>query len=382
MAGAISVQNSIAHRTHSSDGLSILACVLAIVYALTVTLALAVGIQLSFEFMLGAPVIALTMACSYSLIQIVGAIDRAAADSGYLRRWLVAVVAGLVLAATFHQFFHPLLIVPLVVFSIGHAIAKKTIALKNMIAVMVISFCVTDTIRTLNYLAAWMNANRLFDSMFMQYDLYFYHLFFGFPLERQGLFPLLDWPWALKLLENSYFLLGIELFALILINVHRRDALARWFSMMFACYFLGVVIFAIFPTVGPFTYYTDTIAPDFHSSATYGLMSGVNAEYQHLQRGEPLCGLGYFVAFPSLHVAMAVLMQICWWKHRGHFWFFLPINVLMASATCFLGFHYFLDLPAGILLAVGVLGATNWLERRMHSRRGRDENGNRRQVLT
>jgi hypothetical protein len=53
--------------------------------------------------------------------------------------------------------------------------------------------------------------------------------------------------------------------------------------------------------------------------------------------------------------AVAVLVQVFLYRSRAHFWLFLPINLLVVPTTVALGYHYLLDVPAGVLLASAIL---------------------------
>jgi hypothetical protein len=80
-------------------------------------------------------------------------------------------------------------------------------------------------------------------------------------------------------------------------------------------------------------------------------------EFQHLQTGGKLTGMGYFVALPSLHVAVAVLVQMTFRRTPLLFWTWLPITVLVILSTNLLGYHYLVDLPAGLLLGFSLARA-------------------------
>ena len=81
-----------------------------------------------------------------------------------------------------------------------------------------------------------------------------------------------------------------------------------------------------------------------------------------------LMGLGGIVTFPSFHAASAVLYAWALWPVR----WFRPIVVLanaaMLAATPVIGGHYFVDLFAGIAVAVLAIAAANlvaqWIARR------------------
>ena len=77
-----------------------------------------------------------------------------------------------------------------------------------------------------------------------------------------------------------------------------------------------------------------------------------------------MTGFGYFVALPSLHVAMAVLLQFTI-RQRSQIgaWVVAPINILLIASTFVLGYHYLADVPGGVGLAMAAV----WLLRQRGS---------------
>ena len=96
---------------------------------------------------------------------------------------------------------------------------------------------------------------------------------------------------------------------------------------------------------------------EWQGTATYGLMQKMATEFLAVKASQPVNGFGYFVAMPSLHVAVAVVLQATWRHRPVRFWSFLPVNLAVCASTVVLGYHYLLDLPGGVALAGLVLGA-------------------------
>jgi hypothetical protein len=61
------------------------------------------------------------------------------------------------------------------------------------------------------------------------------------------------------------------------------------------------------------------------------------------------------ITFPSYHTALAVIYTAAFWPIRGLKWVALIVNVLLIAATPVHGWHYIVDVIAGI-----VLGAAAW----------------------
>src|SRR5262249_43347877 len=58
------------------------------------------------------------------------------------------------------------------------------------------------------------------------------------------------------------------------------------------------------------------------------------------------------ITFPSLHAALAVILIIALWPIRMLRWVILVLNTVMLVATPIDGSHYFIDVIAGIAVAV------------------------------
>ena len=144
--------------------------------------------------------------------------------------------------------------------------------------------------------------------------------------------------------------------------IARRDVI-EFYRLTFACYVIGLLVFLLYPAVAPDVYYPESLRADYLGTSTAALGRNLAADYSALGRGLPLNGFGYFVALPSLHVAMALLSQALLHAFPLHFWTFLPVNLLLIVSTVVLGHHYVVDVPAGALLAAFVLAAHRALRR-------------------
>ena len=206
-----------------------------------------------------------------------------------------------------------------------------------------------------NYLLARLTVNRLHDPTLMKADLAFYSWICGRPVDKVGLFPLFESRLLFSILENAYLMLFAEIFVVLFVLHRMKEKIVPFFSCVFVCYFLGLTFFFLYPVVGPCILYPETFRYVFHETQTYHLMRGMASEYLAVTHTASLNGFGYFVAIPSLHVAIAVLIQRFLYVSPFHFYIFLPVNVLLSVSTFLLGYHYFLDFPSGILLALAVL---------------------------
>lgn len=76
-----------------------------------------------------------------------------------------------------------------------------------------------------------------------------------------------------------------------------------------------------------------------------------------------LTGAEGIIAFPSFHAALGVLFVAAFWRLRWTRWPALALNATMIAATPVNGGHYFVDVLAGIVVAVASLLAARFLDR-------------------
>lgn len=194
------------------------------------------------------------------------------------------------------------------------------------------------TIWNLNYVLLLLQKHRLRDAWMRDLDLWLYRA-----TTYKQIFPLTRLRWFNSLLEHSYFMLFGEI-ALVLLLWSRLD-LKRFIRSLFAFYAIGMLGFVLVPAVGPCIYFPDSISAELPpTSITHRAMQGMRLEYEAvLQSSRNLSGYGYFIALPSLHVMVVCLLQFYLHPCPTLFWLFLPINILIALSTVFLGYHYAVD---------------------------------------
>jgi len=209
------------------------------------------------------------------------------------------------------------------------------------------------TIWNLNYLVALLSKGRLADPALRDLDIALYQLLFRAPIDYVGFFPIVRSDVFFRLFENAYVMLLPEMFVAVLLWVMVKRDVAAFLRTFFTCYVVGLIVFAMYPAVGPCIAFPDSFGGEFRGTLTFRLMDGMASEYTAALARTSVNGFGYFVAVPSLHVALAVVLQVMLRVSPAHFWVFLPINVVVASSTIVLGYHYLVDLFAG--LALGTL---------------------------
>jgi hypothetical protein len=116
-----------------------------------------------------------------------------------------------------------------------------------------------------------------------------------------------------------------------------------------------IVISAVVPAQGVWGHYglnaadhpaINPVTREFHLPIFHGLRDG---SYRLL------AGLGSMgiITFPSFHSAIALLFIFAFWPVPVMRWIGLVVNVLMIVATPVDGGHYFIDVIAGVVIAVG-----------------------------
>jgi membrane-associated phospholipid phosphatase len=212
----------------------------------------------------------------------------------------------------------------------------------------------------LNYLAGKANLGHVHDEQLMRLDVKLFGWLLPGPVQRAGLYPLCHCRAVFHLFENAYWMLFPEIFAVLLVLARSSAKDLRQFLVaLFLCYLLGLLVFVCYPVIGPYHWAPESLDPAYKGSMTQTLMQSLVEEYRAVAQGRSVNGIGYFVGLPSLHVAVALLMQAFLHRAQCLFWFFLPVNVLLIAATVILGYHYVLDVPAGIALAAVAIGVAN-----------------------
>jgi membrane-associated phospholipid phosphatase len=112
----------------------------------------------------------------------------------------------------------------------------------------------------------------------------------------------------------------------------------------------GSLIYYFFPSSGP--------AGVFQSPDFLPVQRLTHLKFEQVHNFQPVTTLlGGLIAFPSFHVAWSVLATYAALPRRGIFWALAALNALVISSTVLLGWHYLVDVPAGILLAAVCLWA-------------------------
>ena len=203
----------------------------------------------------------------------------------------------------------------------------------------------------LNYLATRYIGAQTFDSQLLRLEGTLFSSLLGVA-QMKGMYPLIHNTLIIKLLENAYSFLFTELFIVLFLLKNQAER-AELLITTFGCYVVGVICFLFLPAYGPMLMKPQLLNPAMHGGDTHSLLQVMVRELRAtVLTPRDLHGFSYFGSIPSMHVTMAVLMQMYLWRKGPAFWSMLPINLLMIVSTVVLGWHYLIDVFAGLALAL------------------------------
>jgi membrane-associated phospholipid phosphatase len=127
---------------------------------------------------------------------------------------------------------------------------------------------------------------------------------------------------------------------------------------------IGLPLFALLPAVGPWRYYHFLPTQSQTASCELPLLAmRLTGTYV---LGSQEVGV---VCFPSFHVAWAILFLAALWGFR---WLRIPVVLvsgMVILSTMTTGWHYFVDVLGGIILAIISIVLAKGLTQRMETRR-------------
>ncbi|MEK7233629.1 MAG: phosphatase PAP2 family protein [Elusimicrobiota bacterium] len=120
----------------------------------------------------------------------------------------------------------------------------------------------------------------------------------------------------------------------------------------------GSLIYYFFPSSGP--------AGIFQSPDFLPVQRLTQIKFEQVHHFQPVTTLlGGLIAFPSFHVCWSVLATYAALPRKKVLWALGALNVFAVASTVLLGWHYLVDVPAGLFLAFACLWAGEATHRRM-----------------
>ena len=144
----------------------------------------------------------------------------------------------------------------------------------------------------------------------------------------------------------------------IAVFAHDRRRLRVYLYAIIYSSFFGSLIYYFFPSSGP--------AGVFESGDFLQVQRLTHLKFEQVHNFQPVTTLlGGLIAFPSFHVAWSVLATYAALPRKKIFVAFAVLNVVVISSTVLLGWHYLVDVPAGVALAVICIWAGEVTHRRL-----------------
>lgn len=342
---------SVARELISRRHWQILLVIVVLAYVTSLLVAYLTGVETALPWSFVAEIAAVLLPGGYLLAELVAYADRK------LDFWY-AVGGGLGVGLVLVLAMKPTLDAPVLLGAVlvpaaaAHIYFFERSHILPVIELLVILFFGFALVWNLSYLGTSWVGDRAQDWLFRYMDLKVYGLVLGVD-EYAGLFPLVQRPLILRILQNGYLIFYLEVFFVAFV-LEREDDSFAFIVRFLAAHIAGALFFLIYPVFGPYILFPDSIREGFHGSPGWSMMQIVVQEYRAVMDGGSLTGAGYFVGLPSLHTAGAIIFQASIRKHRTAFYLLLPFNVCMVLATFILGFHYLLDVVGGVALAASV----------------------------
>lgn len=128
---------------------------------------------------------------------------------------------------------------------------------------------------------------------------------------------------------------------------------ARYVGTLLTAYYLGLILFFLWPSMGPFYTCPGHFSEFPNFLRTYGSQLGMAQKAQLLATNRSLSQVDtdYFVAFPCLHIAQPLIVAWFLRKWKRIVVFLLAYDALLIPAILLLEWHYFVDIVGGVAVA-------------------------------
>ncbi len=128
---------------------------------------------------------------------------------------------------------------------------------------------------------------------------------------------------------------------------------ARYVGTLLTAYYLGLILFFLWPSMGPFYTCPGHFSEFPNFLRTYGSQLGMAQKAQLLATNRSLSQVDtdYFVAFPCLHIAQPLIVAWFLRKWKRIVVCLLAYDALLIPAILLLEWHYVVDIVGGVALA-------------------------------
>lgn len=167
-------------------------------------------------------------------------------------------------------------------------------------------------------------------------------------------------PWMQHGFEFAYYSLGAQLgLGTIIVSIAGgRKAGFRYVGTLLTAYYMGLIIFGFWPTIGPFAdcnTHASAYATELGTFATQEVMiakAKLLLQHSTIPAVQTVNMGDYFIGFPCLHVALPLIVLWSLRKWRNMAFTLIALDLFLIPSIVILEWHYLVDLLAGVLVAV------------------------------
>jgi hypothetical protein len=136
----------------------------------------------------------------------------------------------------------------------------------------------------------------------------------------------------------------------------------RLVGTLLTAYYIALLMFYLWPSMGPFYTCPDHFAHFPQWLVTYGTQQNLVSNVKFLAgqyKGLGQVNTDYFIAFPSLHIALTIM--VLWFMRRWKriVWVLIAYDVVLVPAILLLEWHYVVDLIGGAAVAAIAIWINN-----------------------
>lgn len=187
-----------------------------------------------------------------------------------------------------------------------------------------------------------------------------------------------DRPWLAAAFGSAYrSLMPQMILVIVVLGFGGRLAAAREFVLAFVIAgVITVLLSGLMPAVAMYAHLglRPEDFPQLSPTAAYAHIADFAGLRDGTLRTVTLDRMEGIITFPSFHAALGVLFIRYFWMSRITRWPGLALNALMIAGTPIDGGHYFVDVGAGVAIAVLAIAAAGYLVRAAGPAEGRRAN--------
>ena len=223
-------------------------------------------------------------------------------------------------------------------------------------------FCGVTLVFAFNHAIAGIKFAGTYDETFQHFDL----MIFRISVSQIAHWFLAHLPlWVFKVMEFAYYSLYGQIGAALVLSALLREQhySVRFVATLLIGYSIALVVFFVWPTIGPFSICAIHASDYPHSLATYPTQMAILEKARMLwahtlpPKASYVNIADYYIGFPCMHVALPSIS----------IWFLRPWKrialcllvfdaVLLVPSIILLEWHYLVDLMAGFAVAALAVG--------------------------